>query len=179
MTDDCILETIERLAKNECVLAMRKKFNCGLDLSGEDIKWIFKAHCSLSPSFKNLYGWKFKFLSWLENRPYNPEEDIESPEIYQGDQKYMNILGENKLLCDMLEANIMSNDDHLIIYSIPTGRTVIQLQSRRLLKQLYENEKNELVKYQLAMRLPFWLWYADDFKLPQLPQDTIMISCYV
>ncbi len=150
--------------------------------SGDDVKHLFQYHRSISKAYSEKgYDMKYKLLSWYEDRPYDSTKDIVIKQTHKAEDRHIEYYNSNPLLHDLFEANIMSNNDHLIIFATSDQKKFIfLLHSDQLHKTRYVEETNDFIKYKMANGSPFMLFETDDISIPSIhmQENKYIIACY-
>jgi hypothetical protein len=148
--------------------------------TGEDIGNLFQYHKSLSDGYRiKGYDMKYKWLCWLEDRTYDPTNDMVIEQTHKAQEHHIEYYKKNQFIRDLFEANIMATCDHLIIFTFPSAkRKIYVLHSDKLWKTMYENETNFFVKFRMMNRTPFWIFEGDDFPIPDTGINDCVVACY-
>jgi hypothetical protein len=162
------------------------------DISGLDLKHLWKYHCSLSNIFKLKYCGKYSIFNWLENISTIVDEIDENyiDTTFVGDTNYIDFYNKHKLFSTIFDSHITSTNPHLTVY-FANKKIFVQYHNDKLLYDQYQIAKseNDVSKlYYLYNKMPFWMFEGDieDFTNINIPidfkndsTDKIIILCYV
>lgn len=183
-SEDLIFESILKLLKSFPVYSTTFDKNSEVHLTSNDLIMIWKYHRSISETYKNKYGYKYKILHWLEDtsEDYNSETEILdnlNNSEFKPDQRYISYYNSHPLFKELFEAHIKSTEDHLIVY-VFDNMILMQHHSDKIWKIMYNTEKDILTQFAILNNSPFRIYDGTNLSdhLPKIDKNKIIILCY-
>ena len=140
--DDPIYDSILKLIKMPPVYSTTLNKDTEYDITPADLVNIWKYHRSISETYKNKYGYKYKTVHWLEDtmNEYDPTKDTLEDTEFKCDYKYIDYYNQHPFLRDLFEAHLKTENDHLIVY-ILNDMILMQHHSDKIWKSMYKKNK--------------------------------------
>jgi hypothetical protein len=195
-SNDPIFDLISRLSKTQPIYSCSLSIDTDKEITGIDLKNIWKYQCSLSKEFNDEYTDQFKILQLLEDNQQDMLTETKSildrkiDTTYTEDEKYIIIYNNEPQFNNLFTSHITSPQSHLIIYIINNkegkSKLLLQLHSDSLWIDLYKESlksNNPFESYSIFNKSPFRIFEGDlnDFNLTipnNLKDSKVIALCF-